>query len=169
MKWLNTELRRSPYTKISFQSNENKVDSQIRNKKAELTAINSEIWALENQITEMSKRQSIQGMALKIKLKIENYLEDLLEKPLKDIEDEISAKKKVVKDLKDKIKEYRLETQMENFETFINESMNEMSINLDFEASYKPLNLKLLLKNFDLWNTRADGKKIFGADPDNAI
>ncbi|MBL4748953.1 MAG: DUF3732 domain-containing protein [Magnetovibrio sp.] len=161
VKWLNTELRKSPYMKESFQSNENKIDSDIKIKKAELLTVNNEIRALENQINKMSKRQSIRDSALKIKLKIENYLEDLLDNPSKDIEDEIKEIKKSIKVLKDQIKEYRLDIQMANIEEFINKSMNSISENLDFEASYKPLNLKFLLKNFDLWNTRADGKKVF--------
>jgi len=46
-------------------------------------------------------------------------------------------------------------------EEYINKTMKEIGEHLDFEDSYKPINLKFSLDTFELWHEKIDKSKVF--------
>lgn len=60
--------------------------------------------------------------------------------------------------MKDK---FNLGKQLEEAEKYINYKMKEIGNKLDFESSYKPINLKFSLTNFDLWHEKENKDKVY--------
>ena len=58
-------------------------------------------------------------------------------------------------------KQYNVEHKLKEAEVFINHSMNEIGHKLDFEASYKPINLHFDIHSFELYHLKNNGTKVY--------
>lgn len=162
IKWLNIELRKSPYLLDSFESDKNNIKEKISNIEEKLKSIKNEIEQLKNITKALENNKSLNEQALKVKLKIENLLESFIdrednniEEKIKETEQEISEYEKLLED------KFNLGKQLEEAEKYINYKMKEIGNKLDFESSYKPLNLKFSLTNFDLWHEKENKDKVY--------
>lgn len=139
IKWLNIELRKSPYLLDSFESDKNNIKEKISIIDEEIERIKNEIEQLKNITKALENNRSLNEQALKAKLKIENLLESLIDRKNNNIEEKIKAIKQEIleyeKSLKDK---FNLDKQLEEAEKYINNKMKEIGNKLDFESSYKP-------------------------------
>ena len=81
--------------------------------------------------------------------------DDNIEEKIKAIQQEISRYEKLLKD------KFNLDKQLEEAEKYINYKMKEIGNKLDFESSYKPINLKFSLTNFDLWHEKENKDKVY--------
>ncbi len=162
IKWLNIELRKSPYLLDSFESDKNNIKEKILIIDEEIESIKNEIEQLKKITKALENNRSLNEQALKVKLKIENLLESLMdrkddniEEKIKAIQQEISRYEKLLKD------KFNLDKQLEEAEKYINYKMKEIGNKLDFESSYKPINLKFSLTNFDLWHEKENKDKVY--------
>lgn len=162
IEWLNIELRKSPYLLDSFESDKNNIEKEISDKDEKLKSIKNEIEQLKKITKALENNRSLNEQALKVKLKIENLLESLIdrednniEEKIKAIQQEISRYEKLLKD------KFNLDKQLEEAEKYINYKMKEIGNKLDFESSYKPINLKFSLTNFDLWHEKENKDKVY--------
>ena len=162
INWLNIELRKSPYLLDSFESDKNNIKEKISIIDEEIESIKNEIEQLKNITKALENNRSLNEQALKVKLKIENLLESLvdrkddnIEEKIKAIQQEISRYEKLLKD------KFNLDKQLEEAEKYINYKMKEIGNKLDFESSYKPINLKFSLTNFDLWHEKENKDKVY--------
>ncbi len=162
INWLNIELRKSPYLLDSFESDKNNIEKEISDKDKKLKSIKNEIEQLKNITKALGNNRSLNEQALKVKLKIENLLESFVDKENDNIEEKIKAIQQDIseyeKSLKDK---FNLDKQLEEAEKYINNKMKEIGNKLDFESSYKPINLKFSLTNFDLWHEKENKDKVY--------
>ncbi|HHX8446784.1 TPA: DUF3732 domain-containing protein [Vibrio diabolicus] len=162
--WLNEELTKTPFVHKSFLSKKDKSERKLREIKAELKVIDEQIKDIEKQNKELSKRNSINEQLIKIKLKLEAYLESLIETNTKDsLDEQILELKRVIKATEQQIKSYNLDEVVKDIESFIQKTMNDIGDKFDFESDYKPINLNFSLKTFDIWHEPRDekNKKIF--------
>mgnify|MGYP001599754813 CR=1 FL=1 len=160
--WLNDELSKTPLLLDSFSSNAEKIKAEIVEIQNTLTLVKQEICFVKKSATDLEKNKSLEEQALKIKLKIENILEERIGHNAVDLEGEIVISKEKIKNLKKEIKDkYNPVSKLESAERYINNAMSEIGENLDFEDSYGPINLKFSLDTFELWHEKEDGKKIF--------
>jgi hypothetical protein len=144
----------------SFLSDEKSVIKNIKDVDKELCEIESKINKIEESISDLEKNKPLEEQALKVKLKIENLLEEKINYNLLDSEDKIQEKKDSIKNLKKEIKDkYNLQSGIKKAQDYINTEMNKIGENLSFE--YKPINLKFSLDTFELWHERQNGSKIF--------
>jgi len=159
--WLNGELKKSPYLLDSFEADKIAKEKELEGINEEIEEINSRIKKL-NDITEnLTNNKGLEIQAQKVKLKIENLLEGLLQKDYKHLERNIKITKAQIGDLTDQIKnKFDVEAKLKEAEKFINETMNEIGGSFEFEDSYKPINLKFSLESFDLWHEKGE-EKIF--------
>jgi len=162
INWLNIELKKSPYLLDSFESDKNSTKEKISEVDEELRRIRNEIEQLEKITKELGNNKSLNEQTLKVKLKIENLLESLIDKENNSIEENIKAVKKEIlgykKSLKDK---FDVNKKLKEAEKFINDEMKDIGNSLDFEKSYKPINLKFSLESFDLWHEKENGDKVY--------
>ena len=162
IKWLNIELRKSPYLLDSFESDKNNIKEKISNIEEKLKSIKNEIEQLKNITKALENNKSLTEQALKVKLKIENLLESLMDKKDNNIEEKIKATQQDISEFEKLLKdEFNLDKQLEEAEKYINYKMKEIGNKLDFESSYKPINLKFSLTNFDLWHEKENKDKVY--------
>ncbi|WP_103644695.1 DUF3732 domain-containing protein [Campylobacter concisus] len=162
IKWLNIELRKSPYLLDSFESDKNNIKEKISNIEEKLKSIKNEIEQLKNITKALENNKSLNEQALKVKLKIENLLESLMDKKDNNIEEKIKATQQDISEFEKLLKdEFNLDKQLEEAEKYINYKMKEIGNKLDFESSYKPINLKFSLTNFDLWHEKENKDKVY--------
>lgn len=151
--WLNNELKSSAYEVTSFREDERNVERELKELADRISKEELKIKQYNEQVKELEKYKTQHELALKAKLKIENIIEDLLFNSYDDLEDDLNKLKARIKELKKDIKDkYDVENKIKNAEKSINTFMKFISGNLDFEESYRPMNLKFSLKTFDLWN-----------------
>lgn len=157
--WLNQELERTPFTLGSFETSQfsiekdlEKVDQELDQNKAELSEIDGITESLEENVP-------LEQQGLKAKLKIENLLEERIHESEK-LDD---SKHRLVKQEIDQIKKeletkYNVKNKLSKAEQFIRSAMNEFGSNMEFEDSFKPINLNFSLETFDLWHLRKSQK-----------
>lgn len=162
INWLNIELRKSPYLLDSFESDKNNIKEEILIIDEKIKSIKNEIEQLKKITKALENNRSLNEQALKVKLKIENLLESFIDREDNNIEEKIKAMQQEIsryeKLLKDK---FNLDKQLEEAEKYINYKMKEIGNKLDFESSYKPINLKFSLTNFDLWHEKENKDKVY--------
>ena len=162
IKWLNIELRKSPYLLDSFESDKNNIKEKILIRDEEIESIKNEIEQLNNITKALENNRSLNEQALKVKLKIENLLESLMDRKDNNIEEKIKATQQDISEYEKLLKDkFNLDKQLEEAEKYINYKMKEIGNKLDFESSYKPINLKFSLTNFDLWYEKENEDKVY--------
>jgi len=153
IKWLNSELRKTPLMLDSFKSEQQNKEKELNDLNVKLTDFENAIKKIENISNELKSNKSLEDQALKIKLKIENLLENLSDQNLENLNDEIQENNVKLESLEIKLKDdFDLSKHTSSATKFINKSMTELGTRFDFEEYYKPINLKFSLDNFELWN-----------------
>ena len=162
INWLNIELRKSPYLLDSFESDKNNIKEKILIIDEEIESIKNEIEQLNKITKSLEDNRSLNEQALKAKLKIENLLESLIDRKNDNIEEKIKAIKQEISEYEKLLEDkFDLGKQLEEAEKYINNKMKEIGNKLDFESSYKPINLKFSLTNFDLWHEKENKDKVY--------
>ena len=159
--WLNTELNKTPYMLDSFETERKKVQVEIEREKKVLWDINQKISAILKIANELQQNRSLEEQGLKIRLKIEAILETFvsehlnIDKQIDEISQNIEAIKAYIQD------NYNLDDKLQKASLYINRQMNELGKNLDFEDSYKPINLHFDINSFELYHKKQDGSKVY--------
>lgn len=109
--------------------------------------LNQEALKLQDQVN-FSKAE------IKVHIEtIEGGLFEIIDKELKELEDKIT-------ECKNKIKEFNLETEMQNAQNYINDNMNKLKRKLDFEEEFKKYFLYFDLQEFELSLRGNYGEKV---------
>ena len=162
IEWLNIELRKSPYLLDSFESDKNNIKEKISMIDEEIESIKNEIEQLKNITKALENNRSLNEQALKAKLKIENLLESLVDRKNNNIEEKIKAIQQDISEYEKLLKDkFDLDNKLKEAEKYINYKMKEIGNKLDFESSYKPINFKFSLTNFDLWHEKENKDKVY--------
>lgn len=163
--WLNTELKKTPQMLASFLPERRKLEAEIKEINQELKDISDEIRKILEVNKELEQNKSLEEQALRVLLTIENELKWALGKKTSFSDLNIGQIKQDIKDLEDKlITNYNVDEKLREAEDFINQSMNEIGLKLDFEDSYQPINLHFDIHTFELYHLRIKGnekKKIY--------
>ena len=159
--WLNDELNRSEYSLESFREDERKFIDMLKEFEVVIKVEKQKIQAVDKQIKELARYKTQYELALKVKLKVETILEELLQKPYEELETKLKAVKEEIKKIKKFLKEnYNIEDKLKKAEKDIQSYMHKISSSLEFEDSYKPISLRFSLETFDLWNEMG-GKNVY--------
>lgn len=153
--WLNSELRKAPLMIDSFLSEKQKCEQELAAIDETLKHIRYEINKILKVNDELEKNKSLEEQGFKVRLSIENHLEWSLDIKNKIQESNIEQLKEDIDTLERKISdEYDVENKLKSAENFINEAMNEIGKNFDFEKSYKQINLKFDINTFELYHLK---------------
>lgn len=162
INWLNNELTKTPLLLDSFVIEKNKIEVEINYIDGDLRNITAELRKLRKSVEDLKQNRSIEEQAQKVKLRIENILEDKLSDHENNYEHLIDEKRKKIDEIEADIKEnYNPEAKLNAAEKYINKAMNEIGRNLDFEQSYRPINLKFSLSSFELWHQKDNNTKVY--------
>lgn len=162
IEWLNSELRKSPQRIDSFLPKKRELENTIRDIEKQIQEVNAEIRKIESINKELENNRSLGEQSLKLKLQIENELEWYRDKIIKINNYDIDGLKQIIEEQEKELKtRYNLDQKLKDAETFINTSMNELGHRLDFENSYKPINLHFDIHTFDLYHLRQDKTKVY--------
>lgn len=159
--WLNHELKKTHYLLDSFVKDKALIVKQIEEKEVNINSISKEICDIESIIKKLRKNESLERQAQKLSLRIESFIEQLVSKKGNDIEKIKQKIKDEIGKIRDEIKsKYDVENEISKVERRINKYMNKIGRELEFESTYKPINLKFSLSTFDLWHEKKN-KKVF--------
>ena len=160
INWLNSELQKSSYMLESFLEEEQKTKSMIMEIRSQIKLKDTQLTHIDEQVAELGEIKTQYEQSLKIKLQLEIALEDVVNNTSKPYDQEIQSLKDGIKDIEEDLKKYNVETKIRAAENSISEYMNHIGERLDFEDSYKPINLRFSLETFDLWH-QIKNRKVF--------
>ena len=159
VKWLNTELSKSEPLRYSYESRRKELQESVDQIRSELRGLDSEIGKVKTYNEEARKRNSQIEQAIKVKLFVELYLEELIQQSNVENKDtELEDVKLRIKNLRKELNSYPVEELMHSAEQYLNETINKISENLDFEESFSEPNLKFSFETFDLWYQKGNDK-----------
>ena len=161
--WLNSELEiTSKYTN-DFSEDIRKVKERHEEIEENIKSVWQQIKNIEQKYIKskslVSKREKVNYAKATIALYVDMMDSGLFENVDEDIED----LKNKISLLNEKIKGFDLETKKYKAQTFLSDNMNRLSLTLDFEGEYRPLNLNfgLVDETFDIYHHQKKNEKIY--------
>ena len=153
IEWFNNEMDKSQYTIESFVSNKKQYELKLKELIVRASAIKKELNALDKVISSLEKNKSIEYQATKVIIQIEAFLETIKTGNLSEIEFKIGNVKESISSIEKTLKtDYNVEKKLNLAERQINQQMNKIGKELEFEDIYKDnLNLKFDSKTFELY------------------
>jgi len=153
IEWFNNEMDKSQYTIESFVSNKKQYELRLKDLIDSASLVKKEINALDKVITSLEKNKSIEYQATKVIIQIEAFLETIKTNSLTEIEIKIGDVKELISIIEKTLKtDYDVEKKLNLAERQINQQMNRIGKELEFEDIYKDnLNLKFDSKTFELY------------------
>lgn len=153
IKWFNNEMDKSQYTIESFVSNKKQYELKLKDLIVKTSAIKKELNVLDKIISSLEKNKSIEYQATKVIIQIEAFLETIKTSNLSDIEFKIGNVKESISSIEKILKtDYDVEKKLNLAERQINQQMNRIGKELEFEDIYKAnLNLKFDSRTFELY------------------
>lgn len=162
INWLNSELQKSPMRIDSFLPKKREFESELQDINQQIRIINNEISIINDINKSLENDRSLEEQSLKVRLQIENELEWARNKSIGFDSDNIEDIKKRIEEIENVLlKKYNIEHKLKEAEDFINKTMYEIGSNLDFEASYKPINLCFDIHTFELYHLKENGTKVY--------
>ena len=162
MTGTSNELSKTPYLLNSFKADEKKILDSTNSIKDQLKIIDEEISNIDKIIEDLKINKSLEEQGNKIKYKIETLLEEIHDSKLTSLDEDIAIIKNGITSLNIELKEkYNYETRLKEAENYINSNMAIIGNEFDFEASYKPINLKFSLESFDLYHEKPDKSPVY--------
>lgn len=147
--------------KAKFESSLVEVQRNIEDVSHTLTELNQQITEIENTDEQLAKQKSLYESILMQKAKLFVLLDTLNMADDIELEKEIKDLKKQLKKITDALKEYDVQKGLAYASDKVNEYMAEIGTHFEFEASYKPINLKFSFETFDLYHLTPDEEEIY--------
>lgn len=147
--------------KAKFESSLVEVQRNIEVVSNTLTDLNKQITEIENTDEQLAKQKSLYESILMQKAKLFMLLDTLNMADDIELEKEIKDLKKQLKKITDALKEYDVQKGLEYASDKVNEYMAEIGTHFEFEASYKPINLKFSFETFNLYHLTPDEEEIY--------
>lgn len=162
INWLNSELQKSPMRVDSFLPQKREYENELQEINRQIRILNNEIAKINEINKNLENNRSLEEQSLKIKLQIENELDWSRNKAISFNKDNTDAIKRRIEDIEGVLQQkYNVENKLKEAEAFINRTMNEIGGKLDFEASYKPINLCFDIHTFELYHFKDNKTKVY--------
>lgn len=147
--------------KAKFESSLIEVQRNIEVVSNTLTELNKQITEIENTDEQLAEQKSLYESILMQKAKLFVLLDSLNMADDIELEKEIKDLKKQLKKITDALKEYDVHKGLAYASDKVNVYMAEIGTHFEFEASYKPINLKFSFETFDLYHLTPDEEEIY--------
>lgn len=162
-EWLDNELQITEKYTADFSEDvrklkdaHSKIDEKIRNVWRQIKTIEEKFISSKALV---SKREKVNYAKAKIAFYAEMSISGIFESVDEDIK---KLKEKIVR-LEEKIKGFDVDKKMLKAESFLSNNMNRLSLTLDFEEEYRPidLNFGLIDGSFDIYQHQASNENIY--------
>ena len=162
-EWLDNELKITEKYTADFSEDvrklkeaHSKIDEKIRNVWRQIKTIEEKFISSK---TLVSKRQKVNYAKARIALYAEMSSSGIFETVDGDIEE---LREKIAR-LEEKIKGFDVDKKMSKAESFLSSNMNRLSLTLDFEEEYRPIDLNFGLTDgsFDIHQHQASNDNIY--------
>lgn len=162
INWLNLELSKSNYLLDSFECDKKETEGQIAHIDNQIKDISDHIIRLDKITSQLQKNRGLEEQGLKVKLKIENLLENLTGIDSSKLDEQIEQSKEKIEEYKSDLeKKFDIHKKLSKAETYINAEMRKISEKFNFEESYGVINLKFSLESFELWHQKNHNERIY--------
>ncbi|SHO62009.1 DUF3732 domain-containing protein [Algoriphagus zhangzhouensis] len=162
INWLNTELLKTPLLIDSLKPEKRNITKEIEFIDSEISFLNRQIKEIHKINEELKRNKSLEEQGLKIILQIENILEEVIQINNKFLDQKVNNLEFKINSLELELKsKYNFKQKLEKAQKYINKHMNRLGSNLDFEKTYKPINLNFNIETFELYHQRKDKKKVY--------
>lgn len=161
-EWLDNELKITEKFTADFSEDVRKLKEVHSSIDKKIRYVCQQIKTIEEKFitskTLASKREKINYAKARIAVYVEMSKSGIFETVDRDIEE---LKEKIAK-LEEKIKGFDIDKKMSKAESFLSNNMNRLSLTLDFEEDYRPINLNfgLMDGSFDIYQHQNSNENI---------
>lgn len=161
-EWLDNELKITEKYTADFSEDVRK----LKDKHSKIDAKIKEVWKQIKMVEQkfisskalVSKREKVNYAKARIALYAEMSDSGIFE----TVDEDIAELKEKIQQLEEKIQGFDVDTKKAKAQAFLSENMNRLSLSLDFEDEYRPINLNfgLLDETFDIYQYQNNREKI---------
>ena len=162
VEWLDTELMITEKYTADFSEDIRKLEDAHSQIVAKIRKVWKQIKTIEQKFISskalVSKREKVNYAKARIALYAEMSDSGIFE----TVDEDIAELKKKIQLLEEKIQGFDVDTKKAKAQAFLSENMNHLSLTLDFEDEYRPINLNfgLLDETFDIYQYQNNKEKI---------
>lgn len=161
-EWLDSELKITEKYTADFSEDVRKLKDEHSKIDAKIKEVWKQIKMVEQKFISskalVSKREKVNYAKARIALYAEMSDSGIFE----TVDEDIAELKEKIQQLEEKIQGFDVDTKKAKAQAFLSENMNRLSLSLDFEDEYRPINLNfgLLDETFDIYQYQNNREKI---------
>lgn len=161
-EWLDNELKITEKCTADFSEDVRKLKDEHSKIDAKIKEVWKQIKTIEQKFISskalVSKREKVNYARARIALYAEMSDSGIFE----TVDEDIAELKEKIKQLEEKIQGFDVDTKKAKAQAFLSENMNRLSLSLDFEDEYRPINLNFGLtdETFDVYQYQNNREKI---------
>lgn len=161
-EWLDNELRITEKYTADFSEDVRKLKDEHSKIEEKIKEVWKQIKTIEQKFISskalISKREKVNYAKARIALYAEMSDSGIFE----TVDEEIEDLKGKIASLEEKIKGFDVDKKMEKAESFLSNNMNRLSLTLDFEEEYRPIDLNFGLTDgsFDIYQHQKNNENI---------
>lgn len=161
-EWLDNELKITEKYTADFSEDVRKLKDEHSKIDAKIKEVWKQIKMVEQKFISskalVSKREKVNYAKARIALYAEMSDSGIFE----TVDEDIAELKEKIQQLEEKIQGFDVDTKKAKAQAFLSENMNRLSLSLDFEDEYRPINLNfgLLDETFDIYQYQNNREKI---------
>lgn len=161
-EWLDNELKITEKYTADFSEDVRKLKDEHSKIDAKIKEVWKQIKMVEQKFISskalVSKREKVNYAKARIALYAEMSDSGIFE----TVDEDIAELKEKIQQLEKKIQGFDVDTKKAKAQAFLSENMNRLSLSLDFEDEYRPINLNfgLLDETFDIYQYQNNREKI---------
>ncbi len=161
-EWLDNELKITEKCTADFSEDVRKLKDEHSKIDAKIKEVWKQIKTIEQKFISskalVSKREKVNYAKARIALYAEMSDSGIFE----TVDEDIAELKEKIKQLEEKILGFDVDTKKAKAQAFLSENMNRLSLSLDFEDEYRPINLNfgLIDETFDIYQYQNNREKI---------
>lgn len=161
-EWLDNELKITEKYTADFSEDVRKLKDEHSKIDAKIKEVWKQIKMIEQKFISskalVSKREKVNYAKARIALYAEMSDSGIFE----TVDEDIAELKEKIQQLEEKIQGFDVDTKKAKAQAFLSENMNHLSLTLDFEDEYRPINLNfgLLDETFDIYQYQNNREKI---------
>lgn len=161
-EWLDNELKITEKYTADFSEDVRKLKDEHSKIDAKIKEVWKQIKMVEQKFISskalVSKREKVNYAKARIALYAEMSDSGIFE----TVDEDIAELREKIQQLEEKIQGFDVDTKKAKAQAFLSENMNRLSLSLDFEDEYRPINLNfgLLDETFDIYQYQNNREKI---------
>ena len=161
-EWLDNELRITEKYTADFSEDVRKLKDEHLKIDAKIKEVWKQIKTIEHKFFVSKKLASKREKVNYAKARIELYIEMIDSGIFETVDEDIEELKEKIDGLEKKIKGFDVDKKMAKAAEFLSRNMNRLSLTLDFEEEYRPINLKfgLIDGSFDIYQHQKNKQNI---------